>query len=275
MRVVKVFNNNVVAVKKEDGTDAIVTGVGVGFQKKVHDKINLGRVQKVYTIEENKKKKLYDLMEKTPFEYIAIAESIVDKVRKELYPQMSDLGLFGLVDHISFAIERVKKGIELPNLILKETKWLYSKEYEIAQWAIDEIYQTSHVRLPSDEAGYIVLHILNASGVDKKQDTLEVVRVTKVILSIIEEELDITLDTDSFDYYRFVMHVRYLLSKLDTHKDYRFDNVDELYHLLIGKNQYVERSLKRIDHFFKNEYHVDLSMNELIYLAIHIVKLLE
>ena len=187
MQVVKVFNNNAAAVIREDGSEAIVTGKGVGFQKKPKDSINLARVQKVYTVEKNKRNRLYRLMETTPYEYIHISEAILEKVKKELYPQINDLCLFSLVDHISFTVERARKGIELPNLILRETRWLYPQEYEIAQWALQEIYQSSRVQLPDDEAGYIVLHILNASGTDKKDNLLDIMTRTKFITGIIEE----------------------------------------------------------------------------------------
>lgn len=272
MKVVKVFNNNVVAVKKEDGTEAIVTGNGVGFKKKINDKINLARVQKIYVVEKKKRNRLYRLMETTPYEYVKIAESILEKVKNDLYPEISDLGLFGLVDHISFAIERVKKGIELPNLILKETRWLYTQEYEIAQWALNEIYKKTGVRLPDDEAGYIVLHILNASGVNKKEDTLEIVKVTKKIIHILEEEMHIEIDENDFNYYRLIMHVKYLISNIRLKQTDQLENIDNLYQMLVHNNQQIQRCIMRINAFIETEYGVTMSKDEVVYLAIHITK---
>lgn len=275
MQVVKVFNNNAAAVVLEDGSEAIVTGRGVGFQKKPKDSINLGRVQKVYTVEKNKRNRLYRLMETTPYEYIQVSEAILEKVKKELYPQINDLCLFSLVDHISFAIERVQKGIELPNLILRETRWLYPQEYEIAKWALQEIYQTSEVQLPDDEAGYIVLHILNASGTNKKDNLLDIMTRTKIITGIIEEEMNLNIDPDDFDYYRFVMHVKYLLSKLKTGQNQVLDNADELYAMFVNKDLKIRKSIERINAFILEEYQVPLSKQETVYLAIHITKFIK
>ncbi len=275
MQVVKVFNNNAAAVVLEDGSEAIVTGKGVGFSKKPKDFVNLGRVQKVYTIEKNKRNRLYRLMETTPYEYIWVSEAILEKVKKELYPNINDLCLFSLVDHISFAIERVQKGIELPNLILRETRWLYPQEYDIAKWALQEIHQTSQVQLPDDEAGYIVLHILNASGTNKKDNLLDIMNCTKIITGIIEEEMKLEIDQNDFDYYRFVMHVKYLLSKLKTGQDQALANADELYAIFIEKDAKLRKSIDRINALIQKEYGVSLSRQEIVYLAIHITKFIK
>lgn len=275
MQVVKVFNNNAAAVVLEDGSEAIVTGKGVGFSKKPKDFVNLGRVQKVYTIEKNKRNRLYRLMETTPYEYIRVSEAILEKVKKELYPNINDLCLFSLVDHISFAIERVQKGIELPNLILRETRWLYPQEYDIAKWALQEIHQTSQVQLPDDEAGYIVLHILNASGTNKKDNLLDIMNCTKIITGIIEEEMKLEIDQNDFDYYRFVMHVKYLLSKLKTGQNQALDNADELYAMFVEKDAKLRKSIERINALIQKEYGVSLSRQEIVYLAIHITKFIK
>lgn len=275
MQVVKVFNNNAAAVVLEDGSEAIVTGKGVGFSKKPKDFVNLGRVQKVYTIEKNKRNRLYRLMETTPYEYIRVSEAILEKVKKELYPNINDLCLFSLVDHISFAIERVQKGIELPNLILRETRWLYPQEYDIAKWALQEIHQTSQVQLPDDEAGYIVLHILNASGTNNKDNLLDIMNCTKIITGIIEEEMKLEIDQNDFDYYRFVMHVKYLLSKLKTGQDQALANADELYAIFIEKDAKLRKSIDRINALIQKEYGVSLSRQEIVYLAIHITKFIK
>lgn len=275
MKVVKVFNNNVVAVKMSDETEAIVTGNGVGFKKKPNDEINLGRVQNVYMIEKGKRNKMYRLMENTSYEYIEIAEEILERVKAELYPEIGDLGLFGLIDHISFAIERVKKNIELPNLILKETRWLYAKEYAVAKWALDFIYQKTGIHLPEDEAGYIVLNILNASGVSNKEDAVEIVSVTKAIIQILEEEFEVEINGDDFEYYRLVMHVKCLLSRIINKKETNMDNVEDLYKILLRGNRKIKHCISRIDAVIAEHYGVHMNQSEKLYLSIHICRLIK
>ena len=50
MRVLKVFNNNVVSIITEDKREGIVTGAGVGFAKKPGDLVNESKVTQSFFI---------------------------------------------------------------------------------------------------------------------------------------------------------------------------------------------------------------------------------
>ncbi len=76
MRVLKVFNNNVVSIITEDKREGIVTGAGVGFGKKPGDLINESKVTQSFFIQNEKKKKFYSFLERTPIEYFEISEEI-------------------------------------------------------------------------------------------------------------------------------------------------------------------------------------------------------
>ena len=65
-----------------------------------------------------------------------------------------------LVDHISFALERVEKRAPLPNLMLSETRILYPKERAVEQRALELVRQFCGVQLPEDEEGYIAPHLV-------------------------------------------------------------------------------------------------------------------
>ena len=56
MRVLKVFNNNVVSIITEDKREGIVTGAGVGFAKKPGDLVNESKVTQSFFIQNEKKK---------------------------------------------------------------------------------------------------------------------------------------------------------------------------------------------------------------------------
>ena len=48
MRIIKVFNNNSVAALSNELGDIIVTGSGVGFQKKIGDLVDENKIEKTY-----------------------------------------------------------------------------------------------------------------------------------------------------------------------------------------------------------------------------------
>lgn len=55
MKIEKVFNNNTVATLSKDKVEMIVTGPGIGFQKKIGDELDERKVEKRYLIEDSQK----------------------------------------------------------------------------------------------------------------------------------------------------------------------------------------------------------------------------
>src|SRR5690625_7017670 len=88
-----------------------------------------------------------------------ITEAIIAFAEKYLETKLNDHIRIVLADHISFAIDREEKGIQLRNKLLPEIKILYKSEYEIGLWAIRYIKEKLKVEMPRDEAGFIALHI--------------------------------------------------------------------------------------------------------------------
>lgn len=274
MKVVKVFNNNVVATLTKDGKEAIVTGAGVGFHKTTGDEIDASKIQKKYVIEKGKQKKVYQLLERTPYEYVILAEDILDRVRKELYEDVKDSGLIGLTDHIAFAIQREKSGIQLPNLLLNETKWLYPKEYEIAQWALQHIYKKTGVLLPEDEAGYIAIHIINASSSRPDEDALEIVDFTKHILEILQREMGISIDKNDLDYSRLLTHIKFLAKRIMRNDHETLPNAKLIFQELVKDNHEIQRCITCINAYLNMEYHITMNQDEMVYIAIHILRVM-
>lgn len=274
MKVVKVFNNNVVATLTKDGKEAIVTGAGVGFHKTTGDEIDSAKIQKKYVIEKGKQKKVYQLLERTPYEYVILAEEILDRVRKMLYQDVKDSGLIGLTDHIAFAIDREKKGIHLPNLVLNETKWLYPKEYEIAQWALQHIYKKTGVLLPNDEAGYIAIHIINAISSRKDDDAMEIVDFTKHILEILEREMGIQMKEDDLDHSRLMTHIKFFAKRIMRNDHDILPNGKVIFQELIKNKEEIKHCIDCINTYLNMEYHVTMNQDEMVYLAIHILRVM-
>lgn len=275
MKVIKVFNNNVVATLTKDGKEAIVTGPGVGFHKNAGDLVDITKIQKKYVIQEGKQKKVYQLMERTPYEYVILAEDILDKIRKELYADVKDSGLIGLTDHIAFAIGREKSGIQLPNLVLNETKWLYPREYKIAEWSLNHIHQKMGIQLPEDEAGYIAIHIINAISGKQDEDAMEIVDFTKHILDILQKEMGISLQNDGLDYSRLVTHIKFLAMRIMTKNNSKLENAETIFLELAKNNSNIKRCIARINVYVKEEFHIALSKDEMVYLTIHILRVIQ
>lgn len=103
------------------------------------------------------------LLERTPILYFRIAEVIARKACETLKIEVSPQLLISLSDHIHYAAERKKQNINVPNFMLNEIKTLYKREFKVGLWALKLIQANTEISFPEDEAGYIAMHIVNAT----------------------------------------------------------------------------------------------------------------
>ena len=250
MKIAKIFNNNTVATISQDKTEMIVTGPGIGFHKAVGDQIDERKIEKRYLIENTQRTRFYQMLENIPVEYFEFSEIIFKKASKEFKGGLNNQMVLLLTDHIAFAIEREKQGIHLPNLLLPEIKTLYHKEYQIGVWALKYIALKTGVHLPLDEAGFIAMHIINSRSQDHKNSAEEILTFSKQILHIIE----------------VTMHIDW--------KHIKQDFNDKMYRMMLEMNPEMKSCLERIKSFVKHNYDYELGRQELFYIMVHILKIL-
>ena len=138
-------------------------GNGLGFGRRPGDVIDKSRVSKVYYVQNELQTKFLKMLDNVTPQVMQAAERI-SLAAEEQGILLSSKSTISLVDHISFALERVEKGTFLPNLMLSETRMLYPKEYAVGQRALELVRQFCGVQLPEDEAGYIALHLGKTPG---------------------------------------------------------------------------------------------------------------
>ena len=271
LKIYKVLNNNA-AIIKEDGQEKIVMGPGIAFQKGKNDTIPRNKVEKIFTIhEENEKFK--QILETLPEEHIEAAEEIISYAEGQLSAPLSDHIHIALVDHLSFAIERVRKGFVIQNKLLNEIKALYKKEYEIGLWAIDLVKEKLKVELPDDEAGYIALHIHTAKmDAENMQKTLKYTNIIKELIEKIECCFNQKIDENSISYQRLVTHLRYAINRLESNEAFHVMDDDMLYFI---RQKYPEsyQCAAGLADYVKTEYDLHLPESEVGYITLHVQRL--
>ena len=116
MRVKRVINNNILCAVDEDGSEIIVTGRGIGYQRKTGERVDESRVEKVYRmVDKIKQQRLRELIEQIPLEHLELTQTLVDHIRSELRQSLNESLLITMADHISFAIRRQEQGIAFDN----------------------------------------------------------------------------------------------------------------------------------------------------------------
>lgn len=236
MKVLRVFNNNIVATRTDDNKDAIAQGAGIGFQKKPGDTIDAEKIERMYYILDEHMSKFNELFDQTPIEYFQIAEMIMEEVKKQLHVNLSNQIVIALTDHIYFAVQRQQEGVQLPNLMISEIRTMYRDEYKLALWSLNIIEQITGIRLDEDEAGYITMHIVNATMQSTTDKTTSILLFTKGVLDVIRQEFNIKLDPDQLDAARLMTHLKFLAQRIFQGESSELNEVEDMYDLLIKKD---------------------------------------
>lgn len=163
MIINKVINNNIVSVI-ENNTEKIVMGRGLGFNKRPGNSIDHDKIEKIFVMNNEKHShKFKELIVDIPLEHMLLGDEIISYAKQNLGKKLSDLLYISLIDHIHTSIERSKENIFIKNDLLWDIKRFYPDEYKIGEFAINLIKERFNVILPADEAGFIALHLVNAS----------------------------------------------------------------------------------------------------------------
>lgn len=253
----------------EKGQHVILMGCGIGFQKKIGSTVDESKITQVYTLQD-KNSKLEELLTRVPEEYIQTANEVISYAKFSLGKKLNDNIYITLTDHICFAVERFKQGIVVKNALLWEIRRFYNHEFLIAKDALQIIKRRLNIELPEDEAGFITLHLVNASMDSMDLGiTTEMMHVIERILSIVKYHFKVEIDEYSLHYERFLTHLKFFVQRVFT--DTEINEPDKGF-LLALKEQYRNEylcTLKVRDYMMK-EYGKELTEDELIYLTVHL-----
>ena len=276
MVIKRLLNNNVVITVDSNGEEIIVMGKGIGYQKAKGDTIDEEKINKIFRISsKDVSNKLQELLDSIPMEFVKLSNAIIDYAQEKLDKKLNESIYISLSDHIYTAVKRIKNGVTVKNALLWEIKRFYKDEYEIGMKALDLIEEKTKVRLPDDEAGFIALHIVNAQ-LNEEQPMVEgITKLIHEILTIVRIHFGIEFKEESVFYYRFVTHLKFFSQRLFQHNTYNGDSDDDL--LAVIKNKYSEafECILKIKTFIKKKYDYDLTSDEMIYLTIHVEKVIQ
>ncbi len=270
MQVDKVINNNLIRSHDEKGQEVLVMGCGIGFKKKPGEYIDDGKVEKVYVLQKEERQHMEELFSSMPLECIQATNEIVEYATISLGKQLSNYLYLNLCDHIHFAIQRSKGGIPIQNALLTEIKRFYNHEYQIGMESLNIIERKTGVLLPEDEAGFIAMHLVNASmDFHDMGHTQEMMKIIRRILNIVRYHFQIELDEDSIHYDRFITHLKFFVKRVFSGTE--LNENDEAFFIMI-KNQYKEEyaCVLKIYEYIRKEYEICLTNDEIMYLIIHI-----
>lgn len=270
MKVVKVYNNNVVSVLNEQKQELIVTGRGIGFQKKRGDELEEEKIDKVFSLKDRAvSEKFKSLLYEVPMEYMEVTEEIISYAKEKLAKDLNDSIYISLTDHINFALERFQNGITISHGLLWELRRLYKEEFAIGMEALRIIKDRLGIELPEDEAGFITTHIINAELNEGMPNISNITKVVHDLLNIVRYHFKMEYDEDSLTFFRFVTHLKFFAQRLLSGTS--LNSKDDFLLQIVKENhsEAYDCTLK-IGEFLKAQYHYELTKEEQLYLTIHI-----
>lgn len=276
MIVLRVFNNNAVVVKTEnDGeeSEAVVIGPGLGFKRKIGDKISVKDIEKIYYVQSDLQKRFLKILNTTKKEHLEIAETILTNAEALGY-EKTTLAIMALTEHISFALERYENGIMVPNLILNEIQSFYPDEYKIGVWAVGYMENITGINLGKDEAGYIALHIINSVMNNNPNKTIDLLKFVSGALQLIEDTYEINMDNNIFDKNRLVIHLKFLGQRMFLEKVSEKKEVKNLYDYLMASSPKHKLFEDKLIKYMMENFELELDTNEIVYVLIHVTKFL-
>lgn len=272
MHIVKVLNNNAVHAQNQQ-IEYILMGKGIGFQKKTGVEVDMDKVEKTFVLQGDQIAILNDISHHIASEETDVIVKIIDLAEKTLNVEFYTNLFVTLTDHLHFAYQRVREDTPIRNPLAWEVRKFYQKEYSIGKQALEIIEQDVGIRLPEDEAAAIALHLVNAQKEGGlMEETVKMVTIVQDILNIVQIHFQTTFDENSISYNRFITHLQYFAQRIingelpNSGDTFLYEQVQRNY------PEAYQCSL-RIKKYVENNYKFELSIDELVYLTIHIKRI--
>lgn len=276
MQIQKILNNNVVITTDQKNNEIVAMGRGLAFQKKIGDEIAEEAIDKTYHLANSDLfHKFQELLVDVPITYVEIANDIIDEAKVTLKNPLNDSLYISITDHLYAAIQRVKEGVRVRNLLLWDVKRFFPDEFSVGVSAVKKIKEQFGIDLGEDEAGNIALHLVNAQTESDNEDAYMMAELMQEIIQITSYYFKVQLDEESVYFYRFTTHLRFFASRIMSHRQLTDETDDELLLIIQKKYQNAYQCVERIADFISKKYHYEMSNDEKLYLTIHIARLVQ
>lgn len=274
VRAIRKINNNAAICEDGKGRELVALGRGIGFGAMPREVPLADITRTFYRVDS----KYLDLVREMPEDVLEFSAQMADICRSTLSYELSPNLPITLADHIAFMVERARKHMVVQMPVSYEVQHIHPVEYRLGEMAVRGAAKTFGVRLDRNEAVGVALSILN-SGITSSQRAVQhaedVSYLTEGITRIVESEMGIVVDRDSFDFARFATHVRYLIDRVVSGEPITSQNAS-LYEEIAQEYPKALLCANRSSRLIQDHLRVPtLSNEEKLYLMLHINRISE
>ncbi len=273
MQAIRKINNNVAICLDSKGRELVAMGKGIGFGSFPRD-VALGDITRTfYDVDPT----YLGLIGELPPQSLEFAAQLADVCRSTLSYELSPNLPVTLADHIAFMVRRAKRHIVVQMPLTYDVRQAHPAEYRLGELAVRGARKTFGVRLPPSEAVGVALSIVNSTLAPSRR-TARKERETAMLLEdltrLVEGELGLSVDRNSFDYARFATHLQYLIDRVLTGEPIATQNT-ELYADVVEHYPATARCATKAATLIEQRLGGTLTQEELLYLMLHVNRISE
>lgn len=226
-RVKKALNNNtLIAIGDKDNREYLLIGKGIGFGKKVSQRIEVPQECTIYSLHEHTDRgSAMELVKDMDPVFLEIAEQVL-KEGERVFGKIDWNILFPMADHIAFAVKRIQNGEQINNPLTGDIRALFHMEYNTAECIRPILKDRLGVEIDEHEVGYVALHIHSAIENENVALSMQIAGAVRECIQLVEEKTGKTIDVMSLTYNRLMNHVRYMAARVTKGEPLKLDMND-------------------------------------------------
>jgi len=273
MEIIRVLNNNAAIVRGDDAVEIVVLGKGIAHGRKRGERLDGSvPIDQVFRPDSRHPvERLAAYLSDIPLDVVRCAALVAERAHERLGIRVSQALILPLADHLAFAIERVRQGIDVDFPLRWEVSQLYPREVGVGREAVELAATRLGVILPADEAVSFALHFVNAEFASEGMaPTIHMTERIGQVLEVVSQSMGVPLDAESMNVARFVTHLRYLFVRLDA--DTQFDDSSaEVLSGIRSSHPAAYACAQRVRYLIEMGG-ARLTEDEVLYLALHVAR---
>ncbi|GGH56245.1 PRD domain-containing protein [Rothia aerolata] len=277
MKIAHIYNNNVVLAVNAAGEQSVVIGRGLAFNKKKGQELDTDKIEQTFVPEQTADDYSQALLAEIPSEVLALATELEDYARGQLGFSMSHSLVLPMSDHLNYALQRAREGVEMDFPLAFEVEHLYPREVAFGRYALKRVKEQLGVELPDGEATAFAMHLVNTMF--SEADLAKAYKMTELfaqIFTVIAFAYGNPIDQSHVSVARFVTHLRYLFVRVESVQALTGRPAVPAVQKAV-KDSYpkADSCALKVKTLLEMHLGVELSADEQTYLTIHIARLAE
>ncbi len=266
----KILNNNVVSANR-GFQEVIVMGLGIGFQAKPREVIDNSKIEKIFELKREDHYKMMSLAQEISEATFNAAYNIIKRNESLFNMPLDNHAYLVLIDHINFVLQRHASGQVIRNLLFEDLRLMYPEELRMALAILNDVNQEFKTDLPEDEAGFLVMHIIN--GTNPALDNQSALLTDTILdsLNVIRDFYLISLKPEDLATQRIMVHLKLLCQRVlsGTQVDFK----ERVLYNVFEDFPKAHQCALEVQKFIETRLNAKINQQETVYLTIHLNRL--